>query len=82
MTNQGSNLGTASYKDWRRQRGVVNPVFHRAMPVETFGNIVLRMFNKIDSNCYPDGQIDMADYTRRYYKLKHKTSFLCRLYVY
>lgn len=65
LTNQEPNMGNASYKDWRRQRSVANPVFHRAMPIETFGQITLRMFESMDTY-NPDGIIDAADYTRRY----------------
>ncbi|GAA5805405.1 hypothetical protein HPULCUR_010921 [Helicostylum pulchrum] len=65
LTNQEPNMGNANYKDWRRQRSVANPVFHRAMPVEIFGQIAARMFDKMDSQ-HVDGQVDVADYMRRY----------------
>lgn len=58
-------MGNANYKDWRRQRSVANPVFHRAMPIETFGQIAIRMFQSMDQHS-PDGVVDAADYMRRY----------------
>lgn len=61
-------MGNANYKDWRRQRSVANPVFHRAMPVEIFGQIAARMFDKMDSQ-HVDGQVDVADYMRRYKRM-------------
>lgn len=57
-------MGNASYKDWRRQRSVANPVFHRAMPIETFGQIATGMFESMDKY-HPDGVVDAADYMRR-----------------
>jgi cytochrome P450 len=57
-------MGNASYKDWKRQRTVANPVFHRAMPIEVFGQITLKMFESIETQ-NPDGVIDAADYMRR-----------------
>lgn len=65
MTNKEPNMGNASYKDWKRQRTVANPVFHRAMPIETFGQITLKLFESIETQ-HPDGVIDAADYMRRY----------------
>ncbi|RCI04939.1 cytochrome P450-dit2 [Rhizopus stolonifer] len=65
LTNQEPNMGNANHKDWRRQRGVANPVFHRAMPLDTFGQIASRMFKSMETQ-YPDGKVDVADYMRRY----------------
>jgi len=51
--------------DWKRQRSIANPIFQRAMPVETFGNVVLKMFRSVDT-LNQDGVIDIADYAKRY----------------
>ena len=56
-------MGNSGYSDWRRQRRVANPVFHRAMPIQVFGNIVATMFSAIDADESPD--VDFADYMRR-----------------
>ncbi|KAI9484646.1 cytochrome P450 [Zychaea mexicana] len=64
LTNPEPNMGNSGYIGWRRQRRVANPVFHRAMPVQVFGNIVSTMFAAIDAEKTAD--IDFADYMRRY----------------
>lgn len=74
-------MGNAGYKDWRRQRSVANPVFHRAMPVETFGQIALRMFQSMDK-LNPDGKIDAADYTRRYITRTMKSILILNFFVF
>ena len=63
MTNPEPNMGNSGYTEWRRQRRVANPVFHRAMPVHVFGNIVSTMFSSIDAENTTD--VDFADYMRR-----------------
>ncbi|CEP06874.1 hypothetical protein [Parasitella parasitica] len=65
LTNQEPNMGNANGQDWKRQRSVANPVFHRAMPIEVFGQITKRMFASMDKQNSGD-IIDMAEYMRRY----------------
>ncbi|ORE01264.1 cytochrome P450 [Rhizopus microsporus var. microsporus] len=65
LTNNEPNMGNASVAVWKRQRSVANPAFHRAMPVETFAQVVLRMFESIDKH-HPDGVIDAVSYMKRY----------------
>ncbi|KAI8150286.1 hypothetical protein BJV82DRAFT_662368 [Fennellomyces sp. T-0311] len=63
LTNAEPNMGNSGYVDWRRQRRVANPVFHRSMPIQVFGNIVTTMFTSIDAEKTAD--VDFADYMRR-----------------
>ncbi|EPB83718.1 hypothetical protein HMPREF1544_09512 [Mucor circinelloides 1006PhL] len=65
LTNQEPNMGNANGQDWKRQRSVANPVFHRAMPIEVFGQITKRMFESMDKLNNND-IVDMADYMKRY----------------
>ncbi|KAL0140400.1 cytochrome P450 [Mucor lusitanicus] len=65
LTNQEPNMGNANGQDWKRQRSVANPVFHRAMPIQVFGQITKRMFESMDKQANND-VVDMADYMRRY----------------
>ncbi|CEI87192.1 hypothetical protein RMCBS344292_01611 [Rhizopus microsporus] len=65
LTNEEPNMGNASVAVWKRQRSVANPVFHRAMPIETFAQVVLRMFESIDKHD-PNGVIDAVSYMKRY----------------
>lgn len=58
-------MGNANGQDWKRQRNVANPVFHRAMPIEVFGQITKRMFESMDK-LDNDDIVDMADYMKRY----------------
>lgn len=58
-------MGNASVAVWKRQRSVANPIFHRAMPIETFAQVVLRMFKSIDKHD-PNGVIDAVSYMKRY----------------
>ena len=64
LTNKAPNIGNANDDDWRRQRRVANPAFHRAMPVKVFGKIARIMIQTINT-AHPDGRIDAADYMRR-----------------
>ncbi|KAG1139925.1 hypothetical protein G6F37_008607 [Rhizopus arrhizus] len=65
LTNQAPSLSNCSMDDWKRQRSIANPIFQRAMPVETFGNVVLKLFRSVDT-LNQDGVIDIADYAKRY----------------
>ncbi|KAK4522108.1 Fe-S cluster-binding ribosome biosynthesis protein [Mucor velutinosus] len=65
LTNEEPNMGNANGQDWKRQRSVANPVFHRAMPIEVFGQITKRMFDSMDKQ-NNDDIVDMADYMRRH----------------
>ncbi|OBZ81926.1 hypothetical protein A0J61_10026 [Choanephora cucurbitarum] len=45
-----NNVATTNGDVWKRQRKLINPVFHRAMPVKTFGRVMPRLFDRIDEN--------------------------------
>lgn len=65
LTNKEANMGNANNLDWRRQRRVANPIFHRDLPVETFGQIASRMFAAMVAYGN-NGIIDAADFMKRY----------------
>lgn len=65
LTNKEANMGNANNLDWRRQRRVANPIFHRALPVETFGQMASRMFAAMVAYGN-NGIIDAADFMKRY----------------
>lgn len=56
-------MGIANHTVWRRQRSVANHIFHRALPIEIFGQIAIRMFGTIDEY-HSDGNVDIADYLK------------------
>lgn len=60
-------MGNSNAEGWRRQRRVANPVFHRAMPVQVFGEIVETIFRTIDEKETLHA-VDIADYMKRYSK--------------
>ncbi|KAI8331303.1 cytochrome P450 [Blakeslea trispora] len=42
------NVALANGHTWKRQRRFMNPAFHRSMPIKTFGNVMQRLFKRID----------------------------------
>lgn len=58
------NILGANKEDWKRQRKVANPAFHRRMPVATFGEVTRTVFKVIEAehNQYPD----LASFARRF----------------
>ncbi|KAI9484151.1 MAG: cytochrome P450 [Benjaminiella poitrasii] len=43
-----SNVAISNGETWKNQRKIMNPAFHRAMPVKTFGSIMPNLFERID----------------------------------
>ncbi|KAI9256691.1 cytochrome P450 [Sporodiniella umbellata] len=58
------NVGINNGKDWKRQRKVMNPAFHRTMPIIAMASLLPSLFNMIELH---DGaipiQVFMRDYT-------------------
>ncbi|KAI8373763.1 cytochrome P450 [Blakeslea trispora] len=42
------NIAITNGDVWKKQRRLMNPVFHRAMPIQTFGKVMPRLFERID----------------------------------
>ncbi|KAI8385815.1 cytochrome P450 [Blakeslea trispora] len=42
------NVALANGHNWKKQRRFMNPAFHRSMPINTFGNVMSRLFQRID----------------------------------
>ncbi|RCI02684.1 cytochrome P450-dit2 [Rhizopus stolonifer] len=42
------NVGIANGKDWKRQRKIMNPAFHRSMPIKTMASIIPSLFDLIE----------------------------------
>ncbi|CDH60345.1 cytochrome p450 [Lichtheimia corymbifera JMRC:FSU:9682] len=62
LTNNEPNVGNANHVEWKRQRRVTNPAFHRSMPVEKFARVVSSMFTALEGKT----TVDFADYMKRY----------------
>ncbi|CAO3697771.1 unnamed protein product [Rhizopus stolonifer] len=45
-------------ESWKKQRALINPIFHRSMPIKTMGGVVKSFFAAIDKQ---DGNIDIAN---------------------
>lgn len=45
----GPNIVLLGGTRWKKQRMVANPAFHRAMPVQLFGNLTLDLFKVLDN---------------------------------
>ncbi|KAI8330262.1 cytochrome P450 [Choanephora cucurbitarum] len=50
-------------QEWKSQRKLANPAFHRSMPVNLFGKLTLDFFEVIDQN---NGHIDFTDLIQRW----------------
>ncbi|KAI9029852.1 cytochrome P450 [Phycomyces nitens] len=46
---RGPNIVFLNGTEWKNQRKVINPAFHRSMPVKLFGKLTRKLFKVIDS---------------------------------
>ncbi|KAI8368533.1 cytochrome P450 [Blakeslea trispora] len=49
--------------EWKSQRKLANPAFHRSMPVNLFGNLTLDFFDIVDQS---NGHVDFTDLIQRW----------------
>ncbi|KAI9251375.1 cytochrome P450 [Phascolomyces articulosus] len=50
---------------WRAQRSVLNPAFHRSMPIQLFGELTQRLFGELDKVA-DDSPFDIVDIMHRW----------------
>ncbi|KAI8391099.1 cytochrome P450 [Radiomyces spectabilis] len=58
------NIVFSNGQTWKRQRKLMNPVFNRAMPVNVFGNLMLKVIHKIE-NEYQGNNVRVVDLMQR-----------------
>ncbi|KAI9251373.1 cytochrome P450 [Phascolomyces articulosus] len=51
---------------WKEQRSVLNPAFHRSMPVQLFGELSQKLFNQIEKDEIGSLPIDVLDIMTRW----------------
>ncbi|CEP15817.1 hypothetical protein [Parasitella parasitica] len=44
------NVAMSNGEEWKKQRKIMNPAFHRSQPVKTFGNVMPDLFALIDQD--------------------------------
>ncbi|CAO3616489.1 unnamed protein product [Cunninghamella blakesleeana] len=44
------NVAIVNGEEWKKQRKVINPAFHRTMPIQTFGQLMLSGIKNIESH--------------------------------
>ncbi|KAI8094932.1 cytochrome P-450 cyp509A1 [Gilbertella persicaria] len=59
----GPNIFIANGHDWRAQRTVVSPAFHRSMPIRMFGELAISLFKTMDKM---SETIEVTGLIRRY----------------
>ncbi|CDH59519.1 cytochrome p450 [Lichtheimia corymbifera JMRC:FSU:9682] len=59
------NIVMLNGDDWKAQRKVANPAFHRAMPVELFGRLTQKTLKKMEEEM-DGGTLNFHDITERY----------------
>ncbi|KAI8147944.1 cytochrome P450 [Fennellomyces sp. T-0311] len=59
----GPNIVFLNGNAWKHQRMIANPVFHRAMPVDIFGRLAVKLFESIDLQ---EGHVNFQDVIKRY----------------
>ncbi|KAI9278007.1 cytochrome P450 [Sporodiniella umbellata] len=65
LTNQAASMSNSSYKEWKRQRKVIQPAFQQPMPIDVLGQLAQRMIRSIEEEC-PDGVMEVTDYAKRF----------------
>ncbi|ORY96310.1 cytochrome P450 [Syncephalastrum racemosum] len=55
----GRNILFTNGTEWKKHRKIANPAFHRAMPVELFGQLTHKLFKAMDS---PDVDYDAVNF--------------------
>ncbi|KAI8149500.1 cytochrome P450 [Fennellomyces sp. T-0311] len=59
----GSNVVFSRGEDWKLQRKIVNPAFHKSLPIELFGRLSQKLFTVMDAM---DSTVDFHDLTTRF----------------
>lgn len=59
----GPNLVILNGHEWKSQRKIANPAFHRSVPVKLFGNSTLEMFQVMENM---GSVIDVTDLMERW----------------
>ncbi|KAI9264403.1 cytochrome P450 [Phascolomyces articulosus] len=59
----GPNVLFLNGPEWKKQRMIANPAFHRSMPIELFGRLTQRLFKVMDASSNP---IDFHDMMERW----------------
>ncbi|KAI9248283.1 cytochrome P450 [Phascolomyces articulosus] len=68
----GPNILFLSGEQWKNQRKVINPAFHRSMPVQIFGRVTQKMLNTMETEMKSDHDnddvkpIDVHDISQRW----------------
>ncbi|KAG0173233.1 cytochrome P450-dit2 [Apophysomyces sp. BC1034] len=60
---RGPNLVFLNGGDWKKQRKIANPAFHRSMPVHLFGTLTQNLFKTMDKM---DDTVDITDLMERW----------------
>ncbi|KAI9490640.1 cytochrome P450 [Zychaea mexicana] len=59
------NVATVNGQQWKNQRKIMNPVFHRSMPVALFGHLMPKVFRIIDEAESKDDHVVIVKLTQR-----------------
>ncbi|KAI7848637.1 cytochrome P450 [Circinella umbellata] len=62
----GPNILFLSGDHWKKQRKVINPSFHRALPLKIFGRLSQKMLDTIETEKDDGKLIDICDITQRW----------------
>jgi cytochrome P450 len=57
------NILSSNGEQWKEQRKIANPAFHRSMPVGMFGQLTLDLFSEMDKL---GDTIEMTDFMERW----------------
>jgi cytochrome P450 len=60
----GPSIVNVNGQEWKSQRKVASPAFHRSMPIQLFANLTMALFSEMEKS--NTDRIDISDLMERF----------------